>query len=90
LRYGESERLGGLEIDDQLELARLLDRQIGRLGAVEDLPGVNADLAIDSRDARSITDQAAIRDELAPHRDRRNGVAQGRELVEPISEEADF
>ena len=45
-RDREAERLGGLEIDDQLEFGRLLDRQIGGLGALEDLPGVNADLAI--------------------------------------------
>jgi hypothetical protein len=30
LRHGQVERLGGLEIDDQLESGRLLDRQIGR------------------------------------------------------------
>jgi hypothetical protein len=29
--HREAERLGGLEIDHQLELGRLLDRQIGRL-----------------------------------------------------------
>ena len=46
MRHGEAERLGGLEVDDQLELGRLLDRQIGRLGALEDLSGVNAGLAI--------------------------------------------
>jgi hypothetical protein len=32
-RNGEAERLGGVEIDDQLEVGRLLDRQIGGLGA---------------------------------------------------------
>src|SRR5215472_13778971 len=34
-RDGEAERLGGLEIDDQLEGRWLLDRQIGRLGALQ-------------------------------------------------------
>src|SRR5262245_3258470 len=33
----ETERLGGLEIDHQLELGRLLDGQIGGLGAFENL-----------------------------------------------------
>jgi hypothetical protein len=33
---GQSNLLGGFEIDDQLELRRLLDRQIGRLGALQD------------------------------------------------------
>ena len=46
LRHGEAERLRGLEVDDQLERRRLLDRQIGRFGAVEDLSGINPDLAI--------------------------------------------
>jgi hypothetical protein len=33
---GKTERLGGLEVDHQLELRRQLDRQIGRLRAFED------------------------------------------------------
>ena len=36
LRDRQPERLGGLEIDDQLELRRLLDRKIGRLGTLQD------------------------------------------------------
>jgi hypothetical protein len=39
-RDGETERLGDLEVDHQLELGRLLDGQIGRLGAFEDLVDV--------------------------------------------------
>jgi hypothetical protein len=35
-RNGEAKRLGGLEIDDQLEFGGLLDRQITRLFALED------------------------------------------------------
>ena len=35
-RHVEAERLGGLEVDDQLELGRLHDRQVGRLLALED------------------------------------------------------
>ena len=34
-RHGEAERLGGLEIDDQLVLGRRLHRQVGRLLALE-------------------------------------------------------
>ena len=37
-RDREAERVGGLEIDDELEFGRLLDRQIGRFGALEDFP----------------------------------------------------
>src|SRR5437763_1972977 len=58
LRHRETERPGGLEIDHKLERRRLLDRQIGWLGPLEDLSGINADLAIGSRAARSIADQA--------------------------------
>src|ERR1700732_2720391 len=75
LRHGEAERLGGLEIDHQLEGGRLLHRQIGRLGAVEDLSGVNADLAIYADEARPIADQPAGRGELAPFIDRGNLIA---------------
>ena len=35
-RHGEAERLGGLEVDHQLELCGCLHRQIGRLLAFED------------------------------------------------------
>jgi hypothetical protein len=33
-RDSEAQRLGGLEIDDQLKLGGVLYRQVGRLGAV--------------------------------------------------------
>jgi len=38
LRHGEAEHLGGLQIDDQLEFGRLLDRQIGGLGTLRIFP----------------------------------------------------
>jgi hypothetical protein len=34
-KTGEAERLGGPEIDDELELGRLHDRQIGGLVVIE-------------------------------------------------------
>src|SRR5882762_1274490 len=61
LRHGQPERFGGLEIDHQLEPGRLLDRQIGWRGALEDLPGVNAELAKDTGEPGSVADQAASR-----------------------------
>ena len=36
LRDRQADLLGRLEIDHQLELRRLLDRQIGRLGSLQD------------------------------------------------------
>ena len=35
-RDREAERLGRLEVDDELEFGRLLDRQVGGLGPLED------------------------------------------------------
>ena len=35
--HGEVERLSSLEIDDQLELGRLLDRKIGRISTFQNL-----------------------------------------------------
>ena len=42
----ETERLGGLEVDHELELGRLHNRQISRLLAFEDASGINAGLTI--------------------------------------------
>ena len=41
-----TERFCDLEIDDQLKVGRLLDRQIRRLGALENLPDIDADPTI--------------------------------------------
>jgi hypothetical protein len=40
-RDGQPERHGGLEVDDQLELGRLLDGQVAGLGALEDFVRVS-------------------------------------------------
>ena len=47
----EAERLRGLEVDDQFELGRLHDRQIGGLFAFENTAGIDASLAICIRSA---------------------------------------
>ena len=54
-----AERLGGLEVDDHLEGRWLLDRQIGGLGALEDLCRVMTDHAKGRSKACAIADQAA-------------------------------
>jgi hypothetical protein len=56
LRDCQCECLGGLQVDHQLKCGRLLDRQIVRLGAVEDLSGVDADLSVYADEARSIVE----------------------------------
>src|SRR5262245_57818005 len=85
----QAERLGGLEIDDQLERRRPHHWQIGGLGTLEDLSGVNTELAIDTREARPIADQAAGRGVFTPLIDRRNGIAcrQRYDLLAPVGEE---
>src|SRR6266446_6227307 len=88
-RHGEAERLGGVEIDDQLEGRWPLHRKISRLGALEDLSDISADQVPIAGLARSIADQAARGDRLTPLIDRRNGIAcrQRHKLVEPVGEE---
>src|SRR5438132_12018284 len=88
-RHSEAERVGGLEIDDQLEFARLLDRQISRLGTLQDSPRVTAGLTKGIRDPHTIADQAAGLCDLAPHIVRWNGMArcQRHELVASTEEE---
>ena len=39
-RDGQAEGLGGLEINDHVELARVLDREVGGFGAFQDLTDV--------------------------------------------------
>jgi hypothetical protein len=46
LRDRQAERLGGLQVGHQLERRRLLYRQIGGLGALEDFADIDACLAI--------------------------------------------
>src|SRR5215208_5496341 len=70
LRHRETERLCGLQVYDQLEPSWLLDRQVGRLGALEDLSDVNAHLTGDGTPARSIANQPAGVDEFTPLIDR--------------------
>ena len=48
-----------LQIDDELELRRPHDRQVGRLLALEDAAGVDAGLTITVREVGSVADQPA-------------------------------
>src|SRR5205823_1790868 len=88
-RYGEAECFGGLEIDNQFVFGRQLNRQIGGLGALEDLSRVSTDQAKGSCEARSIADQAAGSGELAPRIYRRNCMArcQRHEPLAPAAQE---
>ena len=61
-REGEAECLGGLEVDDELHFSRLLDREVSRLSALENLADVDASLTISVRKIDSITHQAGSRE----------------------------
>ena len=83
-RNVEAERLGGLEVDDQLELGGLLDRQVGGLLALEDAVDVDAGGGgmIRKCSVRSSSDR---RRELAPGVDRGDPMATPRhELFAPL------
>src|SRR5262249_37651825 len=74
-RHSETERLGGLPIADKLDPRRLRDREIGWLGATEDLPREDPGLSKSSDAIDAIANQAARRWEVFPHVDRWNGMA---------------
>jgi len=67
-RHAQTERLRRLEIECQVELDDLLDRQIDRFGTLEDPSRINARLTMRFGNTASIADQAAGRDEIARER----------------------
>src|SRR5262245_16330903 len=89
-REAEVERLGGIEVDHELELARLHDRQVGRFLTLENPPGVHAGLAICVAKARPVAHQSAnLGSSLAPGVDRRHPMVGGQrnELYATVVEE---
>src|SRR5215218_10818744 len=67
----ESERFGGPEVEHQLELRRLYDRQVARFGALENSASVDTRLAIRIRQAGAVANQAAGSHVFAPDIGRR-------------------
>jgi len=70
LRDGEAERLGGFEIDDQLELGGLFDGEIGRLRAPEDFVHLDRSAPEQIGEIRAIAHQAT-RLRMIPSREKR-------------------
>src|SRR5262249_62361225 len=61
-----------LEVDDKLELGRAFDRQIGRVGAVQNLGNVDTDTTIEVDEIGPIGHQAAAVGKGAKLRDARD------------------
>jgi hypothetical protein len=78
-----------LQVDDELEFGRLHNRQVRRLGALEDIAGINADLKKTVREIGRIAHQAAGFDSLASGMGRGNPLARRkrRKLDAPANEE---
>src|SRR5260370_32925308 len=69
-RNFDADCLGGVHIDEELDLGDLLNWQVGRLVALQNSAGINASLPVRFRSAASITQQPASRDELSRVKDR--------------------
>src|SRR6266478_8134839 len=88
-RYREAKRLGGLHVDDQLDLGGLLDRQVGGLLALENPASVDAGQTELVRTVASVAHQAAGGDKLAIGKNRGHRMADRQlgELFAPADEE---
>src|SRR6516225_5287186 len=64
-RDSDAERPGGLEVDDQLDFRGLHDREVSRLLAFENAPGVQTGQTVRLRNAASVAHQTAGGSELA-------------------------
>src|SRR5262245_66033291 len=73
-RNGDAERTGGLQVDEHLDFGGLLHRQIGRLAAFKNSPGIDSDEAVCFRNVGPVAHQTSSRSELAPLVDRGNRV----------------
>src|SRR5215831_6028894 len=74
-RESKSERLGGLEVEDQLDFHCLLHRQFGRLLALKYPAGVDADRMVRVPKTDSVAHKTAGQSALAPRVDRGHPVA---------------
>src|SRR5215470_12417271 len=86
----EAERLGGHEIDDELELGQLNDWQIGGFCSLENLTGIYASLSKHLQKNRSIAHQSTGFDSITAGIGRRDRMARrkNRKLNTPAVKEA--
>src|SRR5882724_129450 len=73
----EAEGLGGFEVDDELELRRLLDRQVGWLRALEDLVYVDCGSPHQLDPVGAIGHETADRRELTKQKYCRKPILEG-------------
>src|SRR6266446_2645832 len=66
----QAERLGGLEVDHQLELRRLLDGEVAGLGALENLIHVVGGAAVHVLRVGPVRHEAPCDDQFSPPADR--------------------
>src|SRR6202035_841173 len=85
----DAERFGGLQVENELEPGRLLHRQVGGLGTLEDVGGIDADLTKRVCEVGSVAHQPAGYDIITSRINRRNPVAcrQGDKLHAAAAEE---
>src|SRR5829696_3566774 len=75
-RHADAERLRGLKVENQLNLRGLLDRQVGRLVALENAADIDPSQAISVGEVGPVTHQAACGNEVAILIDSRHGLAE--------------
>ena len=71
-RHVDAERPRRLQVDDELELGRLHDWQVGGLGALENVAGIDADLTKHVHNVGSVAHQSADCDMITIRISRRN------------------
>src|SRR5262250_286438 len=73
-RRRQPEGFGSLEVDDELELLRLLDGEISGPGSFEDLVHVHGGVPVHLRETGRIGDKTAVRYIVSVDEDRRQSV----------------
>src|SRR5262249_57003811 len=79
----QTKRVGGLAVDNHIELGDLLHRQVGGLLALEDAAAVDADLTIGVDGTTAVARETARRDELPDRVNGRQGMI-SRQLSETL------
>src|SRR5215208_4712893 len=70
-RYFEANRLGRLQVEDELEAGRCLDRQLARLGTFENTVNIRCGASIQVGDVYPVRHEAALDGHVAEGVDRR-------------------